>query len=261
MAKQPPTDEMGFLDHLDELRIRLVRGLLGVVVAVCVCAYFSDFIVNQILIAPLIKSSPNIKLQNLVPYGQLTLYVQSILFSAIILAFPFLAYQIWQFVLPGLLPKERKAARFMVLFVSVCFFAGVSFGYFVVIPFSLNFFANFGSPQIENNIAVTDYASFFLGMIFTTGFIFELPFVVYLLSNIGLLTPPFMRHYRKYAIVAIVILAAILTPSTDALTMLLFALPMMVLYEISIFISAAVQKRREREAREEELQPTTSLTK
>lgn len=261
MAKQQPTDEMGFLDHLDELRVRLFRGLLSIIVAICVCAYFSDFIVNQILIAPLLKSSPSVKLQNLVPYGQLTLYLQATLFSAIILAFPFLAYQIWQFVLPGLLPKERKSARFIVLFVSICFFAGVSFSYFVVIPFSLNFFANFGSSNIENNIAVTDYASFFLGMIFTTGFIFELPFVVYLLSTIGLLTPPFMRHYRKFAFVTILVLAAILTPSTDALTMLLFALPMVVLYEISIFISAAVQKRRQREEREEELQPTTLPTK
>lgn len=259
MPKQPNPDEMGFLDHLDELRLRIFRGLLGVLVAVVVCAYFSDFIVNEILIAPLLNSGSNVKLQNLVPYGQLTLYVQAVIFSAIVLAFPFIVYQLWQFVLPGLLPKERKAARFIVLFVSLCFFSGVAFAYFVVIPFSLKFFANFGSPNIENNIAVTDYASFFLGMIFATGFIFELPFVVYLLSNIGLLTPPFMRHYRKYAIVAIVVLAAILTPSTDALTMGLFALPMILLYEISIFISAAVQKRREREERD--LQPTASPTK
>lgn len=247
MAKSTASDDMGFLDHLEELRGRLFKGLLGVVVALCICAYFADFIVNQILIAPLVKSSPNIKLQNLVPYGQLTLYIQAILFSSLILAFPIIANQIWQFVLPGLLPKERSAARFIVLFVSVCFFSGVAFGYFVVVPFSLNFFATFGSPLIENNISITDYASFFLGMIFTSGFIFELPFVAFVLSKIGFLTPAFMRHYRKFAFVGIIIFAAVITPSTDALTMMLFALPMVVLYEISILISAAVQRGRERE--------------
>jgi sec-independent protein translocase protein TatC len=247
MAKPTANDDMGFLDHLEELRSRLFKGLLGVIIAIGVCAFFADFIVNQILIAPLLKSSPNIKLQNLVPYGQLTLYIQAILFSSLILSFPLIAYQLWQFVVPGLLPKERAAARFIVFFVSICFFSGVAFGYFVVVPFSLNFFATFGSPLIENNISITDYASFFLGMIFTAGFIFELPFVAYVLSKIGLLTPAFMRHYRKYAFVGIIVFAAVITPSTDALTMMLFALPMTILYELSILISAGVQRARERE--------------
>jgi sec-independent protein translocase protein TatC len=244
-------EEMGFLDHLEELRARLTRGLIGVLIVFLVCAFFSDFIVNEILIRPLRMSSQTIKLQNLVPYGQVSLYLQALLFSSLILAFPIIAYQIWMFIAPGLMPNERGAARFMVFFVSICFFSGVAFGYFIVIPFSLKFFADFGSPYIENNISVTDYVSFFMAMLLTAGLIFELPFVSYVLSKIGLLTPPFMREYRRHALVAILILSAIITPTTDAVTMSFFAAPMYLLYEISIGISALVQKNKRKKEQAE----------
>ena len=239
--------EMEFLDHLEELRWRLIKGLIAVVVVAAVCAYFADFIVTEILIGPLKRASPNTKLQNLIPYGQISLYLQAIFFSAIIAAFPIFAYQIWKFVEPGLEPHEKSATRFLVTFVSLCFFAGVAFGYFVLLPVSLNFFAGFGTPLIENNISVDHYISFFVGTLLTCGLVFELPFISFVLSKIGLLTPPFMRHYRRHAIVGILILAAVITPSTDIITQLVLAVPMILLYEVSIWISALVQRQREKE--------------
>lgn len=247
MPKQPSEqNEMEFLDHLEELRWRLIKGLIAVVVVAAICAYFADFIVSEILIGPLKRASPNAKLQNLIPYGQISLYLQAVFFSAIVAAFPIFAYQIWKFVEPGLEAHEKSATRFTVAFVSLCFFAGIAFGYFVLLPVSLNFFAGFGTPLIENNISVDHYVSFFVGTLLTSGLVFELPFISFVLSKIGFLTPPFMRHYRRHAIVGILILAAIVTPSTDIVTQLVIAAPMMLLYEVSIWISAAVQRQREK---------------
>ncbi|MDX2129216.1 MAG: twin-arginine translocase subunit TatC [Chloroherpetonaceae bacterium] len=244
-------EEVGFIEHLEELRGRLMRSILSLLLVSGVCIYFADFIINEVLFRPLKLSNPNAKLQNLVPYGQISLYLQAVLFSSFAVSFPIIFHQIWQFILPGLLPKERKAARFVVLFVSICFLSGISFGYFVVLPISLKFFATFGSPLIENNISIDEYMSFFIGTMLTTGLIFELPFVSYILSKIGFLTPAFMRHYRRHAVVAILIISALVTPSTDAVTMLVIAVPMLILYELSIFISLAVQKKREKKEREE----------
>jgi sec-independent protein translocase protein TatC len=245
--QQQEGDSMGFLDHLEELRWRLIRGGIAFIVAAVFCAIFADFLVNDVLIHPLKISSPNIRLQNLVPYGQLSLYFQVVLFSAFILAFPFLVWQVWKFVEPGLHETERSASRFIILFISICFFCGISFGYFVFLPISLTFFAGFGSPLIQNNIAVQDYISFFLGTLLTTGIVFELPFVSYILSKIGLLTPAFMRFYRRHAVITMLITAAIVTPSTDMVTQMVIAIPMLLLYEISIFISGRVQKNRNRQ--------------
>jgi len=245
--QQQEGDGMGFLDHLEELRWRLIWGGIAFLVAAIFCAIFADFLVNEVLIHPLKISSPNIRLQNLVPYGQLSLYFQVVLFSAFILAFPFLVWQIWKFVEPGLHETERNASQFIILFISICFFCGISFGYFVFLPISLKFFAGFGSPLIQNNIAVQDYISFFLGTLLTTGIVFELPFVSYILSKIGLLTPAFMRFYRRHAVITMLITAAIVTPSTDMVTQMVIAIPMLLLYEVSIFISGRVQKNRNRE--------------
>jgi sec-independent protein translocase protein TatC len=248
---EPEQDGMGFLDHLEELRWRLIKGGIAFLVAAIGCTFYADFLVNEVLIGPLKRSGPDIHLQNLVPYGQLSLYFQVVFFSAFILAFPFLAGQIWKFVEPGLHETERKASRFIIMFISICFFAGIAFGYFVFLPISLKFFAGFGSVLITNNIAIQDYISFFLGTLLTTGIVFELPFISYVLSKVGLLTPAFMRFYRRHAVVTMLVVAAIVTPSTDMVTQSVIAIPMILLYEISIFISAAVQKNRNREVMQE----------
>jgi sec-independent protein translocase protein TatC len=242
---------MSFLDHLEEIRWRLIKAGAAFLVVTILCAYYADFLVNVVLIGPLKHSGPDIVLQNLVPYGQLSLYMQVVLFSGFVLSFPVIVYQIWKFVEPGLHESERKASKFIILFISLCFFTGLAFGYFVFLPISLKFFAGFGSSLIKNNIAVQDYVSFFLGTLLTAGIVFELPFISYILSKVGLLTPAFMRFYRKHAIVVMLIIAAIVTPSTDMVTQLVIAIPMILLYELSIFISADVQRKRNRQAIQE----------
>lgn len=245
-GEKPEEESMSFFDHLEEVRWRLFRAGIFFFVATIICGIYADFLVNQVLIGPLKQSGPNIVLQNLVPYGQISLYFQVVLFSAFVLSFPALAWQIWKFIEPGLHERERKASRFITLFISGCFFTGIAFGYFVFLPLSLKFFAGFGTPLIKNNIALQDYISFFLGTLLTAGVVFELPFISYVLSRVGLLTPAFMKFYRKHAIVAMLIIAAVVTPSTDLVTQMVIAVPMIILYEISIFISAGVQRNKNR---------------
>jgi sec-independent protein translocase protein TatC len=249
--QQEEPEGMGFLDHLEELRWRLIRAGIAFLVAAIASAFYSEFLVNEVLIRPLKESGPNIHLQNLVPYGQISLYLQVVVFTAFVLAFPFLVWQIWQFVEPGLHETERAASRFMILFISGCFFSGIAFGYFVFLPISLKFFAGFGSDLIVNNIAVQDYISFFLGTLLTTGLVFELPFISYVLSKIGLLTPAFMRFYRRHAVITLLVVAAIVTPSTDMVTQMVIAIPMILLYELSILVSGRVQKNRNRKLMQE----------
>ncbi|NTW51348.1 MAG: twin-arginine translocase subunit TatC [Chlorobiaceae bacterium] len=244
---------MSFIDHLEEFRWRLVRGGIAFLVATLICAYYADFLVNVVLIGPLKQSGPNLSLQNLVPYGQISLYLQAVLFAALILSFPFLVWQIWKFVEPGLHEKERNASKFIIFFISICFFTGIAFGYFVLLPISLKFFAGFGSTLIKNNISVQDYISFFLGTLLTAGIVFELPFISYILSKIGLLTPAFMRFYRRHAVIAMLVIAAVVTPSTDMVTQLVIAVPMIILYEVSIFISGSVQRKKNREMIQENI--------
>ena len=243
VSESEPDSGMNFMGHLEEIRSRLVKSAIALVVVTAICANYSDFLVNDILIAPLTRSSKTLVLQNLVPYGQLSLYLQVVVFSAFIISFPFLAWQIWQFVAPGLHDNERKAGRFSILFISLSFFTGIGFGYFVFLPVTLQFFASFGTPQIKNNISVQDYVSFFIGSLLTAGLVFELPFIAYILSKIGLLTPAFMRFYRKHAIVFLLVVAAIVTPSTDIVTQLVIGVPMILLYELSILISAHVNRK------------------
>ncbi len=247
--ESPPPEESGaeselnFIGHLEEIRGRLIKSVVVLLVVMVLCATSADFLVNEILIGPLKRSSESLVLQNLVPYGQLSLYFQVVFFTGFIISFPFLAWQIWQFVAPALHEHERKAGRFSILFISLCFFAGIAFGYFIFLPISLQFFASFGTSLIKNNISVQDYVSFFIGTLLTAGLVFELPFISYILSKIGLLTPAFMRFYRKHAVVFLLIVAAVVTPSTDMVTQLIIGVPMILLYELSILISVQVNKK------------------
>jgi sec-independent protein translocase protein TatC len=243
LKESEPESGMNFMGHLEEIRSRLIKSSIALVLVTAICANYADFLVNEVLIAPLTRSSKTLVLQNLIPYGQLSLYLQVVLFSGFIISFPFLAWQIWQFVAPGLHENERKAGRFSILFISLSFFTGIGFGYFVFLPVTLQFFASFGTPQIKNNISVQDYVSFFIGALLTAGLVFELPFIAYILSKIGLLTPAFMRFYRKHAIVFLLVVAAIVTPSTDIVTQLVIGVPMILLYELSILISAYVNRK------------------
>jgi sec-independent protein translocase protein TatC len=244
---QPATNEveMSFFDHLEELRWRIIKSLLGVVIGTIISWVFIDWLMNDVLLHPVLALnrtlSPGqqpIHLQNLKPFGQLFLYMQVAIVGGVVLSVPVLLYQLWAFIAPGLMPNERRYVKWIVFFSSFCFLAGIAFSYFVMLPAALSFFAGFGSPEIVNNIAISEYMNFIISVMLAAGVVFELPMVSWFLSKLGLLTPAFMRHYRRHAIVVIFILAAVLTPGTDPVSQVLLAIPLMALYELSIGVSA-----------------------
>ena len=237
--------EMSFLDHLEELRWRLIWALLGLVAAVILCGFFADRIVNDVILRPGRLTSPPLNIINTVPYGQITFYMIVVLFSGLILSSPWILYQLWKFIEPGLLPKEQKYISGIVAYTTLCFLMGVAFAYFVMLPYMLQFFATFGTSSIQNWFSVDEYMSFVLQLVLISGLIFELPMVSYFLARFGILTPAFMRHYRRHAIIVILIIAAVVTPTTDPFTMSVFSLPMIVLYEVSILIARVAQRKRE----------------
>jgi sec-independent protein translocase protein TatC len=239
--------EMSFLDHLEELRWRIIKAALGLVAAIVVCGFLSDWLVNDVILAPSRSTNPPLNIINTIPYGQITFYMMVVIVAGLVLSSPWILYQLWKFVEPGLYLKERRYISSIVLFTALCFLAGVAFAYFVMLPYMLQFFATFGSSSIHNMFAISDYMSFVLQLILISGLIFELPMVSYFLARFGILTPAFMRHYRRHAIVAIMIVAALITPTTDPFTMLIFSLPMLLLYEISIWIAAAAKRKRDEE--------------
>ena len=243
--------EMTFLDHLEELRWRLVRAAFGVLIGVAVCGYFSDWLINQVVLRPGKMTTPPLQIINTVPYGQITFYMLVILVGGVILASPWLIYQMWKFVQPGLYPKERRYISRIVFFTTLCFLSGIAFAYFLMLPYMLQFFATFGTTNIQNLVSVNEYMSFVLQLVLLSGLIFELPMVAYFLARLGILTPAFMKKYRRHAIVVIMIIAAAVTPTTDPVTMTVFAVPMLALYEISIWVAKmAVRKRAEARARD-----------
>ena len=233
--------EMSFLDHLEELRWDVVKVLIGLVIATIICAVYTDFIVQEILLRPV--RLIGMKVQVLTPYGIVVLYMEAALICGLILSMPNTLYWLWKFVAPGLLPKERRYVRRIVFFTSFCFFAGVAFGYFVLLPSALTFFSTFGTKTIELNVAIDRYVSFVLALILGSGLVFELPMISYFLTKLGFLTPAFMRHYRRHAIIVILFIAAIVTPTPDPVTQLILALPMMALYEVSIIVCKFSQRK------------------
>ena len=244
---------MSFFDHLEELRWRIIKALIGVIVGTIICWFIIDWLMNDVLLHPVLEVNANlspgqqpIHLQNLKPFGQVFLYFEVAIIGGIIINFPNILYQIWAFIAPGLMPNERKYISWIVLFSTFCFLSGIAFSYFVMLPTALTFFAGFGSPDIENNIAINEYMSFVISVMLAAGVVFELPMVSWFLSKLGILTPAFMRHYRRHSIVVILILAAVLTPGTDPVSQILLAVPLIILYEISIGISAMAWRGKRR---------------
>ncbi len=233
--------EMTFLEHLEELRWRIIYSLIGIVIGTIVAWIFIDFFVDKVLLLP--AKEANIKLQNLKPFGQIFLYFEVAIIIGLILSFPNVVYQIWKFISPALKEKEKKYITAIVLFTTFCFICGVIFAYFVMLPLALKFAAQFGSPSIENNFAINEYFSIVLSVILGAGLVFELPMLSFFLTKIGILNPGFMKKYRRHAIVVIMILAAILTPGTDPVSQIILAIPLVFLYEISILVSKIFQKK------------------
>ena len=238
-----PAGKMGFLDHLEELRWRIIKGLLAIIVGSAVSFGFIDQIL-EILLKPTTATSYRIALQVLSVQGMFLIKWFIAFISGFVLAMPMVVYQIWRFVTPGLKINEKRYALPGVLFACISFISGVSFGYLVLIPFSLEFFSGMGAGLVENNFSITYYFSFLTWLLLGAGLVFQLPVLSLFLSAIGVLTPPFMRHYRRHAIVTILILSSFITPP-DPVSMLMMAVPLVVLYEISIGVSWMVNHRRE----------------
>nr|WP_068888234.1 twin-arginine translocase subunit TatC [Pedobacter panaciterrae] len=264
--------EMSFFDHIDVLRKHLLRAL-GVVLVLTIGAfYYTDFIFNTIIMGPknpsfwtyrmmckLVERFPSIgpefcitkidaKIINTEMAGQFTLQLNSCVMVGIILGIPYLLFELWLFIKPALHENERKSASGFVAFASFLFFLGIMFGYYLICPLSINFLTNFTvSPEIQNTFTIDSYLSSVMTLTLGSGVIFQLPVIIYVLSKLGIMTPAFMRASRRYSTVIILIVAAVVTPTADPYTMLIVAMPLFLLYELSIFISANIEKKRNKD--------------
>lgn len=244
-SSEDAPEEMGFLGHLQELRKRVIWAIVGIIIGCIISGVFINQLMDWILLRP--ATSVHMNLQNLRPFGQAFLYFKIIFVVGIIIAIPFILYQLWKFIAPGLYLRERRWVSKITFFTSLCFFIGVAFAYFVMIPTMLNFAASFGSSDIKNIIDINEYFSFVSMMMLASGLIFEMPMISFVLSRVGILTPKFLRKYRRHSLVVILIIAAILTPTPDPINQLIFATPLFMLYEISIIISKLAEKRYTKE--------------
>jgi len=259
--------EMSFLDHLEELRWHLIRSLMAIVVFAVAAFAGKDFVFGQVILGPsqadfwtyrmlctisnsmgsdffCIEQLPFI-IQSRQMTGQFMMHLTSSFVIGLILTFPYAFWEVWRFIKPGLYPKERKAARGATFYVSLLFILGVLFGYFVVAPISINFLANYQiDPTILNEFDIVSYVMTVTTIILACAILFQLPIIVFFLTKAGLVTPGLMKTYRKHAIVAILILSAMLTPP-DVFSQVLISIPLVVLYQISIYISRRVLKREE----------------
>ena len=262
--------EMSFFDHLEELRWHIIRSVASIFIFTIAAWIFRneifgiiimgptrvDFLTNQILckvaeatgMTSLCMQQADFILQSREVSGQFMMALTQSIIVGLLFAFPYAFYEIWRFIKPGLKSKELKAARGAVFWVSLLFFVGVSFGYFIVAPMAINFLANFKlDPSIQNQFDINDYISLLSMLTLACGLTFQLPMIAFVLSQVGLLTPSFMREYRKHALIVILVLAALITPSPDMISQLLVAFPLFGLYEISILVSGRVLKRKMRE--------------
>ncbi len=233
---------MGFFDHLEELRWRIVKSLIALILSALACSIFYKTITQEVLLSP--ARDAKIDLISIEPMGQITVVIQVVLFSGLILAIPLIIWQFWGFIKPGLYIKERKYVSGIAVATIFCFLCGVAFAYFVMIPASLGFVGGFVLEGVKNQIHVGSYLSFILGFILACGGVFEMPMLSYALSRFGIATPAFLRHYRRHAGVVILILAAVITPTPDPINQLLLAIPLYALYEISILVSQVAQRQR-----------------
>jgi len=233
--------EMTFIEHLEELRWRIIYSLIGLIIGTIVAWIFIDFLVEDVLLRP--AKENGVSLQNLKPFGQIFLYFQIALIAGLIISIPNVFYQLWKFIAPALRKNERKYILAIVIFSTLCFLAGIAFAYFVMLPLALSFAVQFGTQTIKNEFAVDEYMSIIISVMLAAGLVFELPMLSFFLSKLGILKPSFMRKYRKHSIVIIMIAAAILTPGTDPVSQVILAVPLVLLYEISILVSKFSQKK------------------
>lgn len=237
--------KMSLTEHLVELRIRLTRSLIALGIGFAGCYYFKDRIFD-IVTRPLTQVLPK---NSYLIYTGLTeaffTYMKVAFFASLIITSPFILYQIWRFIAPGLLPKERKYVVPFVISSSLLFITGVLFGYFIALPPAFEFFVSFNNQYLQAMLSFKDYLSLFVTFLLGFGLSFELPIFIFFLTKLGIVNAKMLSKQRRYAILVIFIVAAILTPSPDALSQVLMAIPLMFLYEISIFVSKFAEKKKE----------------
>ncbi len=290
--KESSGSEMTFFEHLEDLRPHLVRAVLAFVVIAIVAFVFKGFIIDNLLFGPQKPDFPTNRwlcnmgyaLADAVSWcgglfgaewtmdpttlcinqtdftvinnrlvGQFNLHLKVAMATGVVLGIPYMLWEIWQFVKPALTSGERKGTRMFVLYVSLGFFAGLLFGYYLIVPLSIHFFVNYSaSENITNLIDVGSYSSQVVSIPLVSGLIFQLPLLVYFLTRIGLITPAFLRKYRRHAIIVLAVLAAIITPP-DPFSLVLVMLPLYALYEFSIFLSVRTERKYQEEEATEEL--------
>ena len=267
MANKKNLNEMSFLDHLEELRWLLVRSTIAIIIMATITFFISDYIFDTIIFGPtrpnfitygffcdlshqlgfadsICVEKMDFIIQNTDIEGQVTMLVWTCITFGFILSFPYILWELWKFIGPALYEKERKNAKLFIFISSILFFLGVLFGYFIIVPMSVNFFATFKvSSVIENQFNIESYVGMIKTSVIASGLFFELPIIIYFLTKLGLVTADFLRKYRKYSIIIILIVAAIVTPP-DVVSQVIVSIPMLLIYEASIIISAVVIKNK-----------------
>lgn len=267
-AKNP--NEMSFLDHLEELRWHLIRSIVVIVGIACVAFFFKGFIFDTILFGPKKMDFPTYQffcsvaqfigiesdfcaaelpftIQNRTMAGQFSAHIWTSIWAGFIVGFPYVLWEVWRFISPGLYEKERRYSKGFIFVASLLFFMGVLFGYYIVSPLSINFLGTYRvSSEVQNEIDISSFIATVRASVLACGVMFELPILVFFLTKIGLVTPDFLKKYRKYALVIVLILSAVITPP-DVASQIIVAIPVLILYQLSIYISALVLKREKKQ--------------
>ena len=275
-AENPQPEEMSFIGHLEALRWHLMRSVIVWLVAAIIIFVFIDWVYDEIILAPssvnfitygalcrfghwlhigdgLCMPPVKIDFQVTEVNGTFTSAISIALIGSIIISFPYLFWEFWRFVKPALSPKEIKYARGSIFWVSLCFFFGAAFGYYLLAPFTFNFLASFTlgkSGAIIYRPSINDYIDSLTNLILGCGIAFELPILAYVLGKIGLITAKFLKRYRKYAFIIILIVAAVITPSPDVTSQTIVAIPLLLLYEISVMLVARIDRKKAKEEKE-----------
>lgn len=253
-------ENMSFLGHLEELRWRLIKMVIVILIFAITIFIFTEWITDNVFLNLADPSFPifrffcnlfgicaekiNLDWQSIEVTGQFSVNLMMAIVGGLVVAFPWVFYQIWAFVKPGLKEGEIKSARGIVLFVSVLFFIGIAFGYFVIAPLTVQFFGNWTmSSKINNEFTINSYLRTVVSTVFFTGLLFLLPVVIQVFSKLGIITTAWLKKYRKHSFIAVLILAAIITPP-DLVTQVIVAIPIMLLYELGIQIAKRIEKKR-----------------
>ena len=257
---EPPEDRtanMSFLDHLEELRWRLIKGLSGIAVGIVIAVFLGDFLVDTVMLGPtksdflvyrlLGIDAIDLTIQSRKLPGQFFTYWGTIIVFGGIVGSPVFFYQIWAFIEPAMETSEKLKTFGHTLFITFFFLLGIAFGYFILVPFALQFFSQFQiSESIHNDFDINEYFSSLTMWVVSCGIIFQLPVFSYFLSKLGLLTPQFLKDYRRHAIIVCFILSAFLTPP-DPVSQVLIAIPLILLYQLAIWVSKFGVRKRNKE--------------